>query len=158
MNRITLAGLLVTIATTAFAAGAHKGGHHDLVVGEPGKAANVTKTIKVEMSETDDGKMLFSPNAVTVAKGDTIRFALVNTGEGDHEFVLDEHAKIMEHKEIMEKFPEMEHDDPNAIRLEPGKSGDIIWKFTNGGEFHFACLMPGHYESGMHGKINVTTN
>ncbi len=35
--------------------------------------------------------------------------------------------KNAEHKALMEKFPEMEHEDPNAVRLEPGKAGTIIW-------------------------------
>ncbi|SCW80184.1 Copper binding protein, plastocyanin/azurin family, partial [Rhizobium mongolense subsp. loessense] len=54
-----------------------------------------------------------------------------------------------------EKFPEMEHDDPNSIRLPAGQSGEIVWKFTTGGEFKFACLIPGHYEAGMHGDVTV---
>lgn len=55
----------------------------------------------------------------------------------------------------MEKFPEMEHDDPNSIRLSAGQSGEIVWKFTTDGEFKFACLIPGHYEAGMHGDVSV---
>ena len=31
----------------------------------------------------------------------------------------------------------------------------MIWTFTNAGTFEFACLIPGHYESGMHGPISV---
>jgi uncharacterized cupredoxin-like copper-binding protein len=55
----------------------------------------------------------------------------------------------------MKKFPDMEHDDPNAKRLAVGERGELIWKFTKAGEFEFACLIPGHYEAGMHGKIIV---
>jgi uncharacterized cupredoxin-like copper-binding protein len=69
--------------------------------------------------------------------------------------VLDQEDKVMEHKAMMAKFPEMEHDDPNAIRLEPGKTGEIVWKFTNDGAFKIACLIPGHFESGMHGNVIV---
>jgi hypothetical protein len=58
----------------------------------------------------------------------------------DHEFVLDQEDKILEHKAVMEKFPEMEHDDPNPSGWRRAKSGEIIWKFTNDGEFKFACL------------------
>nr|WP_237682049.1 plastocyanin/azurin family copper-binding protein [Agrobacterium vitis] len=78
-----------------------------------------------------------------------------NAGELDHEFVLDQEEKVMEHKAVMEKFPDMEHDDPNAIRLAAGKSGEIIWKFTNDGTFKIACLVPGHYDAGMHGDVTV---
>jgi uncharacterized cupredoxin-like copper-binding protein len=31
----------------------------------------------------------------------------------------------------------------------------LLWKFTRKGEFEFACLVPGHYEAGMHGRIIV---
>ncbi len=49
----------------------------------------------------------------------------------------------------------MEHDDPDEVRLMPGATGEIIWTFTNGGGFEFACRVPGHYESGMHGDLSV---
>jgi uncharacterized cupredoxin-like copper-binding protein len=62
----------------------------------------------------------------------------------------------MGHKKVMEKFPEMEHDDPNSVRLAPGKTGEIIWKFTKSGTLTFACLIPGHYEAGMRGDVSVT--
>ena len=49
----------------------------------------------------------------------------------------------------------MEHNDPNSALLEPGKSGEVIWKFTKAMELEFACNVPGHYEAGMVGKMNV---
>ncbi|GCA50338.1 plastocyanin [Sinorhizobium sp. KGO-5] len=150
-------GLLVAaLATPAFAGGNHAGGHEEaLAVGEPGRKANATRTIEVTMKETDDGKMIFTPSTFNVRKGQTVRFAIKNAGELDHEFVLDQEDNIMEHKAVMEKFPEMEHDDPNAIRLAARETGEIIWKFTNDGTFKIACLVPGHYDAGMHGDVTV---
>jgi|UPI0004BB2B25 uncharacterized cupredoxin-like copper-binding protein len=152
----TTAAILLLSAGLAAAAPGHSGGHHDMAVGEPGDAAKATRTINVTMFESDDGKMLFQPNAFEVKKGQTIRFSILNKGEIDHEFVLDEKEKNAEHRELMMKFPEMEHDDPNAIRLEAGKRGNIVWTFSNTGTFEFACLIPGHYESGMHGAVEVS--
>ncbi|MDX0605336.1 copper oxidase [Sinorhizobium medicae] len=150
-------GLLVAaLATPALASGSHEGGHGEaMAVGEPGKKANATRTIEVTMKETDDGRMIFTPSTFKVSKGQTIRFAIKNAGGLDHEFVLDQEDKIMEHKAVMEKFPEMEHDDPNAILLAAGESGEIVWKFTNDGTFKIACLVPGHYDVGMHGDVTV---
>jgi len=37
----------------------------------------------------------------------------------------------------------------------PGKTGEIVWTFNRAGEFDFACLIPGHYDAGMVGKIKV---
>ena len=48
----------------------------------------------------------------------------------------------------------MEHDDPNSILLEPGKSDEIIWKFTQATELAFACNVPGQYDAGMVGQFH----
>jgi uncharacterized cupredoxin-like copper-binding protein len=31
----------------------------------------------------------------------------------------------------------------------------MVWQFTRAGEFHFGCLVPGHFEGGMTGQIRV---
>ncbi|SCW87952.1 Uncharacterized copper-binding protein, cupredoxin-like subfamily, partial [Rhizobium mongolense subsp. loessense] len=136
MKNYVLALALLTLATPALATGNHAGGHgEEMAIGEPGDKAKATQTIRVTMKETDDGKMLFTPAVFNVRKGQTVRIAIKNAGTVDHEFVLDQEDKILEHKAVMEKFPEMEHDDPNSIRLPAGQSGEIVWKFTTGGEF-----------------------
>ncbi|MCF6367587.1 cupredoxin domain-containing protein [Rhizobium halophilum] len=155
MRNALIGLLLATLATPALAAGSHAGGHGEMAVGEPGEKSKVTQTIRVSMKETEDGRMIFTPASFKVRKDQTIRFAVKNDGEIDHEFVLDQEDKVMEHKALMEKFPEMEHDDPNAIRLAPRESGEIVWKFTKDGVFKVACLVPGHYDAGMHGDVTV---
>ena len=156
MKKYLLAAALAALASSAFASGSHEGGHgEESLAGEPGKKSKVTQTIQVTMKEADDGEMLFMPASVKVKEGQTVRFAIRNSGETDHEFVLDTEEEVMEHKKVMEKFPEMEHDDPNSVRLAPGKTGEIIWKFTKSGNLKFACLIPGHYEAGMHGDLAV---
>ncbi len=47
------------------------------------------------------------------------------------------------------------HDDANMTHVAPGARGDIVWQFTRRGEYQFACLIPGHYEAGMVGKVVV---
>ena len=49
----------------------------------------------------------------------------------------------------------MEHNDPNSVLLEPGKTAEIIWTFPADTELEFACNVPGHYESGMMGKVRL---
>jgi uncharacterized cupredoxin-like copper-binding protein len=56
----------------------------------------------------------------------------------------------------MIKFPTMEHDEPYMAHVAPGKTGEIIWTFNRAGQFEFACLIAGHYQAGMVGKIMVT--
>ncbi len=129
--------------------------HHAMMdVGMPGKADAVDRTVTVTMRETDDGEMLFEPASFDFATGETIRFEITNPGELGHEFVLDTVEGNARHKAMMATMT-MEHNDPNAVQLEPGERGEVIWTFANAGTFEFACLIPGHYESGMHGPITV---
>lgn len=160
MKSIIASFTLALLATSvAFAGGTHSGGHDDKKgAGKPGVASDVTRTVEVKMYETDDGEMLYDPKSIAVKQGETIRFAIVNAGENEHEFVLDTFEKNQEHKAQMAKFPEMEHDDPNSVRLDEGEKGEIVWEFSNNGEFEFACLIPGHYESGMKGVLKVAAH
>lgn len=148
--------LLLAAAGTALAAGDHEGGHDEVMeVGQPAKLKSDIRTVQVKLMETEEGEMVFEPRSLEFQAGETVRLAISNVGQVDHEFVMDTVAAVAEHKELMKRFPEMEHDDPNAVRLAPGEQGEIIWTFTNAGGFQFACLIPGHYESGMHGELNV---
>lgn len=139
----------------ALANGTHAGGHGEkLAVGEPGDKSKISRILFVTMKDDENG-MRFTPKEISVKQGETIKFMIKNEGTVDHEFVLDDEPKMMAHKVLMEKFPEMEHDDPNMIRLASGKSSEVIWKFTNAGSFKFGCLIPGHMESGMVGPVVV---
>lgn len=156
MKTPILASAFAALASAALASGTHQGGHNQTnTIGQPGEKTKVTQTITVSMKETEDGKMLYVPNKINVRKGQTVRFKVRNVGQLDHEFVLDQQEANAEHRKVMAKFPEMEHDNPNAISLAPGESGEIIWKFTADKPLEFACLKPGHYESGMRGDLSV---
>ena len=128
--------------------------HQSFAAGEPGDPKKLARTIKVVMRE-DGKKMAFEPARITVRKGEQIRLVLENGGTDDHEFVLATVKENRKHAELMKKFPDMEHADPNAKRLAPGAHGEILWKFTKAGTFEFACLIPGHREAGMLGKVVV---
>ena len=128
----------------------HEG--HAAALGKPGDPDKVSRTIKITMSDT----MRFTPSAIAVKRGETIKFALKNDGKLKHEMVLGEIKELKEHAALMQKFPEMEHSDPNMVTVEPGKSGEIVWQFTKAGTFTFACLQPGHFEAGMVGKVKVS--
>ncbi|MBX9813034.1 MAG: cupredoxin family protein [Burkholderiales bacterium] len=129
----------------------HSGSAHGETLGKPGDPGKVSRTIEIEMG--DD--MRFKPANVTVKRGETIRFVAKNTGKIKHEMVLGTMKELKAHAELMRKFPGMEHDDPNAVSVEPGKTGTFVWQFTKAGTFDFACLEPGHFEAGMIGKVIV---
>ena len=138
-------------ASTAFASGKHAGGHDNSTPGEPGIAANVTRTIQVDAADN----MRFTPGDVTVNKGETIRFVIKNSGKVPHEFSLGTEKELKEHYEVMKKNPGMEHEEANKISLKPGKQGEVIWRFTKPGVVDFACLHVGHYDAGMKGQVKV---
>ncbi len=130
--------------------------HSSFAAGEPGNPKRpVARTVEVTMRETDDAKMLFVPDRVTVKSGEQVKFIIRNVGEVEHEFMLDTMANNAKHKVQMEKNSDKGHDDPNGRRLSPDNSAEIVWRFTKPGTFEFACLIPGHYESGMKGVIVV---
>ena len=135
----------------AMAGGNHAGGHHDSPIGEPGVASKVSRTIQVDMING----MRFIPSDIQVKQGETIRFVLKNTDSVKHEFSLGTKQELLEHYEVMKKFPDMEHDEPNNISLAPGKQGEVIWKFTKAGAVDFACLHVGHFDAGMKGLVKV---
>ena len=132
----------------------HSDHHHDEGVnkaGKPGVAENVVRTIHITMSD----KNRFTPNSVKVKQGETIRFVVKNVGKKKHEMVIGSVEDIKAHNEMMQRFPGMEHDEPNMVDLESGQQGEIIWQFTEVGKFQFACLVTGHFEAGMKGVITV---
>jgi uncharacterized cupredoxin-like copper-binding protein len=156
MKPIITAVLLSLATPPGFAAGTHGGGHGDAMeVGTPATAEDATTQIAVSLFETDDGDMLIEPGELDFAAGETVLFTITNNGDYEHEFVMDTIQNNEKHKELMEQFPEMEHADPNALRLQPGETGTFAWTFANAGTFEFACLIPGHYQSGMHGALSV---
>ena len=147
---------LAVLGTPALASGTHAhGGSHghqdDSTIGAPGKAADVRRTVKVDMTDN----MRFKPTNIVVPEGQTVRFVVKNSGRIKHEFVLGTQKELQEHYEAMKKFPEMEHTEDNMVTVAPGKTGEVIWKFTSGGRVDFACLQPGHYEAGMKGQVVV---
>lgn len=154
---ISLAGLIalgLAMSERAFLpyAVAHTG--HAFAAGEPGDPRKPFRVVEITMAD-GPGSMTYAPNRIEVRRGEQIKFVLKNTGYLAHEFLLDSFENNAKHKIEMQKNPEMEHDDPNGKRVEPNKSAEILWRFTKVGTFEFACLIPGHYETGMKGTIIV---
>lgn len=120
--------------------------------GIAGEIKAVTRTITVGMGDN----MRFTPDRVDVKLGETIKFIIQNNGKILHEFVIGTKKELDEHAAMMVKFPTMEHDEPYMAHVAAGKKGQIIWQFNKAGDFDFACLIAGHYQAGMVGKIKVS--
>lgn len=154
---LAAAGFLI-LSQAALADQAEHGTHAHtdgtFAAGEPGDKNLPARRIEIVMRETPTG-MAFTPDQLSVSKDEQVEFVLENKGALEHEFVLDTASGNQRHKLTMEKTPEMEHEEPNEIRLDPGHETTFLWRFTKPGTFEFACLIPGHYEAGMHGTLIV---
>jgi uncharacterized cupredoxin-like copper-binding protein len=120
--------------------------------GIAGDARAATRTVEFVMS--DD--MRFRPDRLEVRQGETLRLVIRNTGRVLHEYVLGTRAELDEHAALMVRFPNMEHDEPYMAHVPAGQTGEIVWTFNRAGSFDFACLIAGHYQAGMVGKLIVT--
>lgn len=151
--RSALVAAFLSMAAAAHATGDHAGGHGhgNEAIGEPGDAARVTRTVRIDMADT----MRFTPAQITVQRGETIRFEVKNSGRVRHEMTLGSQADLAAHAEQMRQHPEMEHADANAATVDPGQTGEIVWHFTRAGLVEFGCLEPGHFEAGMRGAVQV---
>lgn len=143
---MVMPAFLLVGAMPAFAHEKH-GGYS---AGEPGNPGTPAREIVVTLNEMD-----YSPAVIQVKRGEQIRFVLRNVGTEAHEFLLATTAENLKHGEAMKKNPDMEHDEPNGLRLAPKKSGEILWKFSKAGTFEYSCLIPTHREFGMIGKVVV---
>ena len=180
----TLAIAFSVVSTTAllgtaqsWASGPHGGGHESdkkTSMGTPGKAKDVSRTIEIKMFDN-----YYEPENISVSAGETVRFVVKNVGELVHEFNIGTSAMHSAHQEEMVMMMEhgaleadkinhkmmkmdmgggktMEHKDPNSVLLEPGKSGEVIWKFAKESSLEFACNVPGHYDAGMMGNVRFS--
>ena len=141
------------------------------MIGEKGDPKNVDRVVKIKMYDN-----YYEPNLIEVKKGETIKFVITNLGEMVHEYNIGtkemhikhqpEMQKLIDHeiitydkidkkkmKEMSKKDHSLAHSHSNSIMLEPKTQGEIIWKFSKDIELEMACNIPGHYESGMVGKI-----
>jgi len=119
--------------------------------GIAGEARRTTRTVELRMLDS----MRFVPDRLAVKLGQTLRLRIRNTGAVLHELVIGTPAALDEHAALMARFPDMQHDEPWMAHVPPGRTGEIVWTFNRAGEFAFACLIAGHYQAGMVGRITV---
>jgi uncharacterized cupredoxin-like copper-binding protein len=159
-----MAGFAALLAAFAQPVLAHGDAKHDnkaarvisteeTAFGREGNPKKASRTINVDMSD----QMRFTPAELTVKQGETVRFRVKNSGKQMHEMVLGTMADLKQHAALMQKHPGMEHDEPYMAHVGPGKSETMVWQFTKAGEFYYGCLVPGHFEAGMMGKVRVVS-
>ena len=163
---LLLAACLLALSVDAMADAAHA-----YAFGHAAPATEATRTVEVTLQD-----IAFAPKSLDVKAGETVRFVLVNKGQLLHEFNLGDAAMHAEHQKEMLQMQAsgmltatgmgkmghsamghgaMKHDDPNSVLVEPGKTAELTWTFTQTTGLEFACNLPGHYQAGMVGKLNV---
>jgi uncharacterized cupredoxin-like copper-binding protein len=130
------------------------------------------RVVRVEMTDH-----AYNVSRIQVRAGETIRFVAVNRGQLLHEFSFAPAATHAAHRPEMQEMMDhgmitpdrvvsltmtmpggrsMDHMQPNSVLVEPGKTGEISWRFNRAGTIEIACNIPGHYESGMRADLVVT--
>jgi uncharacterized cupredoxin-like copper-binding protein len=173
--RLPLSALAVAVAFASTPLSASEGHGDSGEIGEPGDLAKVSRTVEVVMHDN-----YYEPEEIVVKEGETVRFRITNAGSLVHEFNIGTAAMHAAHQDEMMMMVEhgvleadrineeaakqmqadmghaMKHDDPNSVLLEPGESAEVVWTFPQHAELQFACNVPGHYEAGMQGEIELT--
>ncbi|MES2687346.1 MAG: cupredoxin family protein [Pseudomonadota bacterium] len=159
LNPVMAALALAAIASLALAHGDHPTSGSSAVTvpvqrawGVAGDAKAVSRTVTLVM----DDKMRFTPDKLLFKQGETVRFVIRNQGKLLHEMVIGTKKELDEHAAMMLKSPAMQHAEPSMVHVAAGKTGGMVWTFNRAGDFDFACLIAGHYQAGMVGKISVT--
>jgi len=180
VRRTMLAGAtMLMFAMPAVAAPGHHGGHaqtHGFPFGEAAEAAAATRTVTITMRDN-----FFEPDRIEVQAGEIVRFVVRNEGAFLHEFALGRPQDHERHQSMMQQMwdhgmitptgidhekMKMDHSamgmdahqhgpETGSILIDPGKSGEIVWKFAGTSSIEFACTVPGHYEAGMVGDIDI---
>ena len=150
MYKVSYVLLTGLFAPALMAAGTHEHGHdHGHAQSGVGKPATVKPDRIVAVSMLDSMRFVFDPGLEDLADGEVVEFVVRNDGAIRHEFSIGNAEEQARHAEMMRRMPDMEHDDPNAVTLDPGETGVLKWRFTGDDTVVFACNIPGHFEAGM---------
>jgi len=154
MNRTVvsfISAATLTIGLTASAAFAEE----EITFGEAGKAADVTRTITVNIQD-----MAYNLKNLQVKNGETIRFIIVNKDELEHEFTLGAADAQAADRTKMAKQADMgmsmKMTESNAVSVAALETKELIWTFKGPETIEFDCNVPGHYEAGMTGTITIS--
>lgn len=104
----------------------------------------------------------YSLSAITVKRGERVRFVFVNKGQLQHDAFVGTKKEQADHENQMRKssgdggMSGMHHGGSSdaSVTVLPGKSDSIELAFTDKGEQIIGCHEPGHYAGGM--RIAVT--
>jgi uncharacterized cupredoxin-like copper-binding protein len=125
-------------------------------------ASGSSRTIDVTMIDN-----AYQPAQLQVAKGSTVTIRFKNTGMVKHEAIIgDDAMQMRHHDEMTAATAQMDHGNPGpagqapdsspeAVTIEPGRSGDLTHTFNESGSILIGCHEPGHWEAGMKATVEI---
>lgn len=127
----------------------------------PLAALVVSRSIHLRM----DDQMRFTPSTIQVLAGESVRFVVHNAGQTAHEMVLGSDEDIRQHAQAMQASTTQNsaheaghsHGSGAAITVAAGQTGELVVRFAQAQTLQMACLIPGHYDAGMRGVVNVVS-
>lgn len=109
------------------------------------EAATSTVELRVHHSK-------FSFDHLDVRAGQRVRFVVVNDDPIPHELIVGDDAVQDRH----EKGTEAHHGDRDGeVSVAAGQTAETSYTFVTPGRLWFGCHLPGHWDYGMKGTIEV---
>ncbi|GAC1365623.1 MAG: hypothetical protein NVSMB32_09310 [Actinomycetota bacterium] len=109
----------------------------------------VTRTVTMTMTDNT-----FTPGALTVSKGQRVRFVFRNNGASEHEALIGSPTQQLQHERLVESGAG-HHSGLGLVTLPPGGTGVLDYTFTQAGTTEIACHEPDHYLGGMRATVTV---
>jgi uncharacterized cupredoxin-like copper-binding protein len=85
-----------------------------------------------------------------------VRFLIANDGQVLHEMVLGTLEELKKHAQAMKESLGMAHDEPYMVSPCARRERRVRVADLAARDVYYACLVPGHFEAGMVGKVVVT--
>lgn len=112
------------------------------------------RTIEIDINHSS-----FGVGRIDIEEGETVEFVLRNQDPIDHEFIIGDARSQAAHEEGTEAH----HDArPTEVTIPAGETVETTVVFEEDGELAtadpllFGCHLPGHYDYGMRGVIDVS--
>lgn len=140
---------LIVLFAIGSQAWAHKAdGHDDIVLaaekqelacGRKGAIPALTRSVDIALDLTAP----IGEGELEVRQGETVRLAFVNKSSQTQAFLLGRASDIQEYTSLVGHYPDRAVRSPNILRLAAGQKDQLIWQFTQVGEFHVYALGQG---------------
>jgi uncharacterized cupredoxin-like copper-binding protein len=94
----------------------------------------------------------FTPETLTVAAGEPLTITLENDDPIEHEWIVGTEEVHQRHRTGTEPF---HAEIPTEVTVPAFSTRVTQLTFTEAGEYHYICHLPGHEEYGMVGTLTV---